>query len=90
MKRTTWLLALTLGTLACNQQQQEQPTAQVEAEKPNLEAAAVPTALTDEAVDQLALPVKEDFEDEAFSAIDEDTLESRIDALEKEIAADVE
>ena len=41
--------------------------------------------LSDEAVDQTEIPVKEDFEEEAQSAIDADNVEAQIDALAAEI-----
>ena len=51
-------------------------------------ADAAPAELTDEAVDQAEIPVKEDFEEEAYAAINEDNVEAELDALEKEIQGD--
>lgn len=48
------------------------------------------TKLSDEAIDQSDIAVPEDFEDEAFSTIDEDNLEEQLDALEREISGDVD
>ena len=47
-------------------------------------------ALTDEQVDTADLPVVEDFEEEANNEINEDNLDDKVAALEKEIDADVE
>jgi hypothetical protein len=77
------LLLVALATVACNER--ESPAA-----NEPLPTRDEPAPLSDEAVDQAELPVTEDFEDEAFRTIDEDNLEDRIDALEKEIAADVD
>jgi hypothetical protein len=53
------------------------------------EAAQVASApLTDDAVDQSPVPVKEDFEEEAAKTIDEDNVEDVIDKLEAEITND--
>ena len=51
-------------------------------------APAASAPLTDEAVDQAAVPVKEEFEEEAQTAITEDNVESEVDRLEKEIEGD--
>ena len=51
-------------------------------------AGESPVAMTDEAVDQVAVPVKEDFEEAAQSSINEDNVEAEIDRLEKEIGGD--
>ena len=84
MNRLAWLaLSTALALAACKQQQTEPEKTQ--------EAAPGATAeLSDAAVDQADLPVKEDFEEEAVKNIDEDNLESQLDALEREIAADKE
>jgi hypothetical protein len=81
MSKPTLLFAVLVMVFSCNQQESE-PKATEATE------ATEAMALTDEAVDEAELPVKEDFEDEAFGAIDEDNLEAEIDALEKEIAGD--
>ena len=82
MKRLVWLtVPLALGLWAC----QKKDEAKTEDKTP-----AAPVELTDEALDQADIPVKEDFEEEAEKAIDEDNLESQIDALEKEIQGDAE
>jgi len=83
MSKTTCLFAVLVTVFACNQQESEPQTTEAT-------EATEAMALTDEAVDEADLPVKEDFEDEAFEAIDEDNLESQIDALEKEIAGDTD
>jgi hypothetical protein len=84
MNRLTWLaLSAALALSACKKQE-------TEAEKTQ-ESAPVPAAeLSDTAIDQADLPVKEDFEEEAVKNIDEDNLERQLDALEQEIAADKE
>jgi hypothetical protein len=67
------------------------PLAVVSCEKGETKPDVTPAAsapLTDEAVDQAAIPVKEDFEEEAYAAINEDNLEEQIDSLEKEIQDD--
>ena len=51
-------------------------------------AAESPAAMTDDAVDQVAVPVKEDFEEQAQASISEDNVEAEIDRLEKEIEGD--
>jgi hypothetical protein len=52
--------------------------------------AAVPAALSDEAIEQSDLPVKEDFEEAAYAGITEDNLGERVDTLTQEIQADQE
>jgi hypothetical protein len=61
-------------------------------DQPDAEAskAVAPVELSDEALDQAQIPVKEDFEPEARAAINEDSLESQLDALEKDIESDSE
>ena len=51
-------------------------------------ATAADAPLTDEAVDQSPVPVKEDFEEEAAKTINEDNVEDVIDKLEAEITND--
>lgn len=46
------------------------------------------TAMSDDAIDQSPIPVKEDFEDQARQAINEENLDDQIGQLEKEIQAD--
>jgi hypothetical protein len=46
------------------------------------------TALTDEALDVAPIPVKEDFEEQAAQAINEDNLDEQLSKLEKEIESD--
>ena len=84
MNRLTWLaLSTALALAACKKQEPEPENTQ--------EAAPTPAAeLSDAAIDQADLPVKEDFEEEAVKNIDEDNLEVQLDALEQEIAADKE
>lgn len=50
--------------------------------------AASETALTDEALDQAPVPVKEDFEVQAKQAINEDNLDEQLSKLESEIDSD--
>ena len=79
MNRTVLTLALLI------------PLAVVACEKGESSAegsAQSPAAMTDEAVDQVAVPVKEDFEEAAQSAITEDNVEAEVDRLEKEIEGD--
>lgn len=83
MSKSTCLFVALVTVFACNQQESEPKTNEAT-------EATEAMALTDEAVDETDLPVKEDFEDEAFQAVDEDNLESQIDALEKEISADTD
>jgi len=82
MKRHLWLiLASALALSACKKQEAEQtPEAQ----------PAKAAELSETALEQADLPVKEDFEEEAAQKIDEDNLEGQLDALEQEIAADKE
>ena len=72
-----------LAPSACKQQETEPEKTQEPAPTPAAE-------LSDAAIDQADLPVKEDFEEEAIKNIEEDNLESQLDALEQEIAADKE
>ena len=82
MNRLTWLaLSAALALSACKKQE-------TEAEKTQEPAPAA--ELSETAIDQADLPVKEDFEEEAIKNIEEDNLESQLDALEQEIAADKE
>jgi hypothetical protein len=84
MNRLTWLaLSSVLALSACKKQEAEPEQTQEPAPTPAAE-------LSEAAIDQADLPVKEDFEEEAVKNIDEDNLESQLDALEREIAADKE
>jgi hypothetical protein len=50
---------------------------------------AATAAVSDDALDKADdIPVAEDFEDDAFSAVNEDNVEEQVAALEKEIDAD--
>lgn len=92
MNRCLWLtLAAALSLAACKQQEaQENSEAQTqEAPTPQTQPAKA-GELSEAFVEQADLPVKEDFEEEAQQKIDEDNLESQIDALEREIADDKE
>jgi len=51
-------------------------------------APSASAPLTDEQVDQARIPVKEDFEEDAVKAIDENNVEAEVDKLEKAIQAD--
>lgn len=87
MNRSTWLiLAGALALSACKKQETEQKSEAQTSETQPAKAAD----LSEAAIEQADVPVKEDFEEEAQQNIDEDNLESQIDALEKEIAADKE
>ena len=50
--------------------------------------AAVEKELSDSALDQATIPVKEDFEDAARMTIDEVNLDDQVTKLEKEVEAD--
>lgn len=81
MNRTTLIAMTVLVAFACNEEsvpEQTAPPAQ----------PVEPAVLTDEVIDQTTVAVKEDFEDEAFETINEDTLDAQVDALEKEILSD--
>ena len=79
-------LAAALALSACKKQETEQkPDSQTPATQP-----AKAGELSEAAIEQADLPVKEDFEEEALQKIDEENLESQIDALEQEIEADKE
>ncbi|HEY6726770.1 MAG TPA: hypothetical protein VI197_22205 [Polyangiaceae bacterium] len=87
MNRWLWMtLAAALALAACKKQETEQTP---EAQTPDTQPAKA-AELSEAAIEQADVPVKEDFEEEAQKAIDEDNLESQIDALEKEIAGDKE
>ena len=87
MNRCLWLtLVAALALSACKKHETEQTP---EAQTPETQPAKA-AELSEAAVEQADLPVKEDFEEEAQQNIDEENLESQIDALEKEIAADKE
>jgi len=75
------MVAAALAVSACKKQETEQ------APEPQPAKAA---EISDTALEQADLPVKEDFEEEAVQKIDEDNLEGQLDALEQEIAADKE
>lgn len=83
-------VAAMVVALGCNQREEAPKAGPDEPQSSDVAARAEATALTDDAVDEAPLSVKEDFEEEAFQAIDEDNLESRVDALEAEITADLE
>lgn len=87
MNRCLWLtIAITLALSACKKQETEQTSETQRSETRPAKAAD----LSETAIEQADVPVKEDFEEEAFQNIDEDNLESQIDALEQEISADKE
>jgi hypothetical protein len=75
----TLCVLLPLAGIAC---EKAEPTAEAPP------AASTTGPLTDEAVAQAAVPVKEEFEEEAEEAINEDNVESEVDRLEKEIEGD--
>jgi hypothetical protein len=79
--RALWLLPLLL--VSCDKGDDAPPL-------PSTVVEAAPTALTDEVVDKTDIAVPEDFEEEAFTTIDEDNLEEQLDALEREIEGDTE
>jgi len=80
MSRSTMTLALVLALAA---------SACEKGGDPGTEAAPSASApLTDEAIDQARIPVKEDFEEEALESIDENNLEAEVEKLEKAIEAD--
>jgi hypothetical protein len=58
--------------------------------KTSSEGQPAPSAavLTDEALDTAQIPVKEDFEEQAKQAINEDNLDEQLAKLEKEIDSD--
>jgi cytochrome oxidase Cu insertion factor (SCO1/SenC/PrrC family) len=73
------VLGLCLSSLvACNKQPSES------------ESSPVPSQvkLTDEALDQTAIPVKEDFEEQASQQVTEENLDEQVSLLEKQIEAD--
>ena len=83
MKRCLWLMVCSaLALSACKKQETEQT--------PPEPQPAKAAELSEAALEQADLPVKEDFEEEAVQKIDEDNLEGQLDALEQEIAADKE
>lgn len=81
LRNALWLLPLFL--VNCNKAEEAPPV-------PSTAVEAAPTALTDEVVDKTDIAVPEDFEEEAFTTIDEDNLEEQLDALEREIAGDTD
>ena len=52
--------------------------------------ADTPAALSDEAVERTDLPVKEDFEETAYTSISEENLDQRVTTLAEEIELDQE
>jgi hypothetical protein len=72
---TTGICALALA--ACNKQTTEaQPV------------ASATTPMTDEALDQAQIPVKEDFEEQARLEVTEENLDEQLNGLEKQIQED--
>jgi hypothetical protein len=51
-------------------------------------ASATAAPLTDEALDQAPIPVKEDYEEQAQKAITSDNLDEQLSQLEKQITED--
>lgn len=80
-----WATLLVLATLMLGACKKTDDSAAKQTEAESAEPAA---PLTDEALDKVDLPVKEDYEEEAYKAINEDNLESQLDELEKEISGD--
>ena len=81
MNRTpAFILGLCVSALAvaCNK-----PTNEAQ---PAASASAAP--LTDEALDQAQIPVKEDFEQQAAQEITDENLEEQVSLLEKQIEQD--
>lgn len=82
---TRWTIVVALATLligGCKKTDE----GTTDKDDPKQAEAAAP--VTDEAIDKLDLPVKEDYEEEAYRSINEDTLETQLDELEKEISGD--
>lgn len=79
MKRLVWLtLPLVFAATACDKKE----------EKAKSEKAPSAKKLSDKEVDQAEVPVKEEFEMKARSAINETNVEKQLDTLEKEINQD--
>ena len=86
MNRSIWIIVA--GALALSACKKEEPEQKPEGTTETQPAKAAD--LSEAAIEQADVPVKEDFEEEALQNIDEDNLESQIDALEQEIAGDKE
>jgi hypothetical protein len=79
LKRAT-TLAFILGSFsACHKESTDSQPAT---------ATSAPAVLTNDALDKATVPVKEDYEEKARQTITEDTLDDRLDQLEKQIKAD--
>ena len=80
--KTTILLAIcALALGACSKQSADK----------NAEAAAsasAAVAMTDDALDEAPIPVKEDFEEQARQTITADNVDEQLDQLEKQIKED--
>jgi len=85
------VLALVLALAGCSKSEPPAPEA-APAPSPTLpptppSSAVAPAATASVAATPEDVPVEEDFEDEAGSAVTAQTLDSQLDALEKEIKA---
>jgi len=82
------LLALVLSLAACSKSPAPEATPAPDATlAPPPSSAEAPTPSASVAATPEDVPVEEDFEDEASSAVTAQTLDSQLDALEKEIKA---
>jgi hypothetical protein len=78
-KRLGLVAALAIAAFACRNQNTDTQAS----------ASAPPSAaLSDEALDQTPVPVKEDFEDRAQQEVTEENLEDQVSQLEKQIDDD--
>jgi hypothetical protein len=83
-------LACCAAALGCEKPQAPSPppAAEPPAPKPAAESAASPTVAIAPVVEVAAVPVREDFEEEAERAITPANVEQQLDALEREVSAE--
>jgi len=89
--RLTCLIFACLGAaLACEKAEPPSPAPEAAAVVPAVPSpsAAPATVATAPTVDVAAVPAREDFEEEAQSAITPANLEQQLEALEREVAAE--
>ena len=91
--RATFLILACLGAaLACQKAEPPSSAAESAAAAPAVPSAPAPSTVTAVVtappVDVAAIPAREDFEEEAESAITPANLEQQLEALEREVSAE--
>ena len=93
IRATCLMLACFGAALACQKAEPPSPAPESAAAAPAVPSAPAPSAVatavvTAPSIDVAAVPAREDFEEEAQSAITPANLEQQLEALEREVSAE--